>query len=61
MHGDNMLFVREDVVEASWSIVEPILGNVAPLREYDPGTWGPAEADLLAAAVGGWHNPEEAR
>jgi glucose-6-phosphate 1-dehydrogenase len=61
MHGDNMLFVREDVVEAAWSIVEPILGNVAPLREYDPGTWGPAEADQLAADVGGWHNPEEAR
>ena len=61
MHGDNMLFVREDVVEAAWSIVEPILGNVAPLREYDPGTWGPAEADQLTADVGGWHNPEKAR
>lgn len=58
MHGDNMLFVREDVVEAAWSIVEPILGDVAPLRVYEQGTWGPAEADLLAADVGGWHNPE---
>ncbi len=58
MHGDNMLFVREDVVEAAWSIVEPILGDVAPLHVYEQGTWGPAEADLLAADVGGWHNPE---
>jgi glucose-6-phosphate 1-dehydrogenase len=60
MRGDNMLFVREDVVEAAWSIVQPILGNTMPLREYDPGTWGPAETDLLAVDVGGWHNPEQA-
>jgi glucose-6-phosphate 1-dehydrogenase len=56
-----MLFVREDVVEAAWSIVEPILGNVAQLREHDPGTWGPAEGDLFTANVGGWHNREKAR
>ena len=59
MHGDNMLFVREDVVEAAWSIVDPILGDVVPLHEYDPGTWGPTEAELLAADIGGWHNPEK--
>ncbi len=53
IHGDNMLFVRVDIVEAAWSIVEPMLGNVAPLRDYDPGTWGPAEADQLDADVGG--------
>jgi glucose-6-phosphate 1-dehydrogenase len=54
-----MLFVREDGVEAAWKIVEPILGNVTPIREYESGTWGPAEADRLAAAVGGWFNPEK--
>jgi glucose-6-phosphate 1-dehydrogenase len=58
MHGDKLLFVREDVVEAAWSIVDPILNNVVPLRSYDPGTWGPKEADPLAADVGGWRNPE---
>lgn len=58
MHGDNMLFVREDVVEAAWSVVEPILGNVVPPRVHDPGTWGPVEAEQLAADVGGWHNPQ---
>jgi glucose-6-phosphate 1-dehydrogenase len=58
MHGDKLLFVREDVVEAAWSIVDPVLNEVVPLRSYDPGTWGPQGADPLAADVGGWRNPE---
>ena len=58
MQGDAVLFVREDAVEAAWAIVEPILDNVTSVREYLPGTWGPAEADQLAAKFGGWHNPQ---
>ena len=57
MRGDKMLFVREDVVEAQWAVVEPILGNVTPVYQYEPGTWGPREADKFADEVGGWHNP----
>ena len=60
MHGDPLLFVRQDAVEAAWSIVEPILGDVTPVYPYEPGTWGPAQADLLANHLGGWHNPEAA-
>ena len=58
MHGDQLLFVRQDAVEAAWAIVDPILGpETTPLHEYASGTWGPAEADALAAEIGGWHNP----
>jgi glucose-6-phosphate 1-dehydrogenase len=57
MAGDGTLFARQDAVEAAWTIVQPILGNVTPVHEYHPGTWGPAEADKLTAEVGGWHNP----
>ncbi len=57
MDGDCMLFARQDGVEAAWAIVEPILGDVTPVHEYEPGTWGPSEADALAAPVGGWHSP----
>jgi glucose-6-phosphate 1-dehydrogenase len=57
MDGDGMLFAREDSVEVAWAIVQPILGNVAPVHEYEPGTWGPREADALATSVGGWHEP----
>ena len=55
--GTNCFFVREDVVEAAWSIVDPILSNVVPLCTYNPGTWGPEEADRLATDVGGWRTP----
>lgn len=58
MHGDKLLFVREDVVEAAWSIVDPILNNAVRLGTYNPGTWGPEEAARLAADVGGWRNPQ---
>jgi len=59
MHGDGMLFVREDAVEAAWAIVDPILANEGALHQYEPGSWGPREADSLALDVGGWHNPAE--
>jgi glucose-6-phosphate 1-dehydrogenase len=58
MKGDETLFVREDSVEAQWKIVDPVLGNVTPLYEYAPGTWGPPEAEQIIAREGGWHNPE---
>jgi glucose-6-phosphate 1-dehydrogenase len=55
MEGDRLLFSRQDGVEAAWAIVQPILGDVTPVHEYAPGTWGPPEADALTAEVGGWH------
>jgi glucose-6-phosphate 1-dehydrogenase len=58
MRGDPELFAREDTVEAAWRIVDPVLGNVTPLHPYEPGTWGPPEADALIAGEGGWHNPQ---
>jgi len=57
MHGDGTLFARQDGVEAAWAIVQPILSGETPLYEYDPGTWGPAEAAKLTESVGGWNCP----
>jgi glucose-6-phosphate 1-dehydrogenase len=57
MNGDALLFVRQDAVEAAWAVVDGVLGDATPLHEYEPGTWGPAEAERLAADIGGWHNP----
>jgi glucose-6-phosphate 1-dehydrogenase len=57
MTGDATLFTREDAVETAWAIVDPILGGAAPVHAYEPGSWGPTEADRLAADVGGWHAP----
>jgi glucose-6-phosphate 1-dehydrogenase len=52
MIGDATLFQRADMVEAGWSVVEPILDLWAavPPRafpNYAAGTWGPREADDL--------------
>jgi glucose-6-phosphate 1-dehydrogenase len=57
MNGDGTLFAREDEVEAAWAIVEPLVEAKTPVHEYDPGTWGPSDADKLAADVGGWCDP----
>jgi len=57
MNGDATLFVRQDAVEAAWAVVEPILGNVTPLHFYEPGSWGPRDAERLAADLGGWDDP----
>ena len=55
--GDATLFARQDVVEAAWAIVDPLIANPGPLFEYEPGSWGPLEADRLVAEVGGWNTP----
>ena len=58
MAGERLLFVREDAVDAAWAIVDPVLDNVTPAYPYAPGSWGPPEAERLAAGLGGWHNPD---
>jgi glucose-6-phosphate 1-dehydrogenase len=56
--GDATLFARQDVVEAAWAIVDPVIHGPSPMYDYDPGSWGPKEADALVANVGGWNTPE---
>jgi glucose-6-phosphate 1-dehydrogenase len=58
MRGQNELFARQDVVEAQWRAVETILDNVTPFYHYEPGTWGPPEAQQLITNDGPWVNPE---
>ncbi len=55
MAGDATLFARQDVVEAAWAIVDPALGKDGAPYEYEPGSWGPPQADRLPAGVGGWN------
>jgi glucose-6-phosphate 1-dehydrogenase len=57
MSGDPTLFARQDAVEAAWTIVDPIVRGTSPLYDYQPGTWGPPQAEALAADVGGWNTP----
>ena len=55
MEGDATLFAREDEVEEGWRIVEPLLQARSLVHIYEPGSWGPSQADALAD--GGWHEP----
>jgi glucose-6-phosphate 1-dehydrogenase len=55
--GDPSLFARADSIDAQWQIVEPVLGNVTPISFYEPGSWGPQEADRLLPDGDEWHNP----
>jgi glucose-6-phosphate 1-dehydrogenase len=55
--GDSTLFAREDSVEDAWRIVDPVLNSPTKVLEYDPGTWGPAEADRIIGPDREWHNP----
>ncbi|MEM7536711.1 MAG: glucose-6-phosphate dehydrogenase [Chloroflexota bacterium] len=54
INGDASLFARTDEIENAWKLIDPILQNwemtnVPPVATYEPGTWGPSEADLLLA------------
>ena len=55
MNGNDALFAHEDAVEAAWAVVEPVLIAPAPAVIYPRGSWGPLQADRLAAGLGGWH------
>jgi glucose-6-phosphate 1-dehydrogenase len=54
MAGNQRRFARQDYVEQSWKIIDPLLQGNLPVHTYRPGTWGPAAADALAADHDGW-------
>ncbi len=63
MIGDQTLFWSSVGVEASWTLLTPVLQEWAraphhcPLYPYEASTWGPQEADQLLTADGrAWRN-----
>ncbi|HTA12989.1 MAG TPA: glucose-6-phosphate dehydrogenase [Solirubrobacteraceae bacterium] len=57
MHGDSTRFTRQDGVEETWRIFEPLLREPPPVHPYEPGSWGPSEAQRLVSGIGSWHAP----
>ena len=57
MNGDSFRFAREDWVEEAWRIVDPAIQAGTPVQEYEPGTWGPREAQEMIP--GGWYVSED--
>jgi glucose-6-phosphate 1-dehydrogenase len=60
MHGIGDLFGRQDIVDAQWRIVDPVLDEKVPPITYGQGSWGPEEANQLIGPDGPWHNPRPA-
>jgi glucose-6-phosphate 1-dehydrogenase len=58
MEGNQTWFAREDYVEESWRIIDPILNSHSAPEVYEPGSWGPEKALRLTDEVGGWSDPK---
>lgn len=57
LSGVHTLFTRQDSVEETWRVVQPLLDDPGPVHPYEPGTWGPAEAMDLVKGVTHWAEP----
>ncbi|MFL5862821.1 MAG: glucose-6-phosphate dehydrogenase [Solirubrobacteraceae bacterium] len=57
LRGDAGHFTRQDNVEESWRVLQPLLDAPPKVIPYAQGSWGPAEADELTRGYGGWRRP----
>jgi glucose-6-phosphate 1-dehydrogenase len=57
MTGKSTRFSRQDSVEETWRVMQPLLDAPPPVHAYKPGSWGPAAADEITAGFGGWRMP----
>jgi glucose-6-phosphate 1-dehydrogenase len=57
MIGDSVRFTRQDSVEETWRILQPLLDAPPPVQEYAKGSWGPDASNDLVAGYGKWHSP----
>jgi glucose-6-phosphate 1-dehydrogenase len=55
--GDSTNFTRQDSIEETWRILQPLLDSPPPVKPYQPRTWGPEGADKLLSGFGCWHDP----
>ncbi|HWE59048.1 MAG TPA: glucose-6-phosphate dehydrogenase [Solirubrobacteraceae bacterium] len=55
--GDATAFTRQDSVEESWRVVQPLLESPPKVVTYAPDTWGPTQAENLLKGYGGWRKP----
>jgi glucose-6-phosphate 1-dehydrogenase len=55
--GQSVRFTRQDSVEETWRILQPLLEAPPPVQEYAKGSWGPAAANDLVSGYGVWHRP----
>jgi glucose-6-phosphate 1-dehydrogenase len=59
MIGKSTRFTRQDAVEETWRVMQPLLDAPPPVHSYPQGSWGPAASDEVVAGHGRWHEPWE--
>jgi glucose-6-phosphate 1-dehydrogenase len=57
MNGDSTRFSRQDGIEETWRVMQPLLDAPPAVHPYAPDSWGPVEADAVTAGFGGWRTP----
>src|SRR5215212_7998612 len=57
MIGNSTRFGRQDGIEETWRVMQPLLDSAPQVQTYKPGSWGPAAAESLTAEYGGWRAP----
>ena len=57
MTGMSTRFTRQDSVEETWRIIQPLLDSPPRVQPYERGTWGPKAAEELLAGYGKWRGP----
>jgi glucose-6-phosphate 1-dehydrogenase len=56
MNGDSSHFARQDALEETWRVVQPLISTPPPVEAYEKGSW-PAAADGLVREFNDWHDP----
>ena len=57
LRGEHGLFTTEDEIEQTWRIVQPLIDDPPKVEVYEPGTWGPKQADQLCRGICEWYEP----
>lgn len=55
--GEHQLFTRQESIEETWRVVQPLLDEPGPVHPYEQGTWGPQDAEALIRGTGAWSEP----
>jgi glucose-6-phosphate 1-dehydrogenase len=58
MIADRTFFSSSAAIERLWEISQPVLDHPSEAIPYEPGSWGPEEADGLIAPRR-WHLPTD--
>jgi glucose-6-phosphate 1-dehydrogenase len=57
IRGDSTQFTRQDSIEETWRVLQPLIEHPPDVDAYAPGSWGPKAADRLTAGYGPWRGP----